>query len=47
MDINPNARLAAWPRDVSPEEVMHRLYQSAVQRALPAQAIAWSMRVAT
>ena len=34
MDINPNARPAAWPRDVSPEELLHRLYQSAVQRAL-------------
>ena len=43
MDINPNARPAAWPRDVSPEEVLHRLYQSAVQRALPAQAMAEHM----
>ena len=43
MDINPNARPAAWPRDVSPEELLHRLYQAAVQRALPAQAMAEHM----
>ena len=40
MDINPNELPAAWPRGASATDILQRLFQTAVQSALPAHAMA-------